>query len=79
MQRYVTDWAGPELPGEGARVRLGAPDYPATRWSSPASVSAVDAATGRVDVAMPGPQPLGAHVTGTVDLELPAGPTTGRA
>ena len=72
MQRYVTDWTGPEAVVTALRVRLGAPAYPYLPLTFSGSVQSVDAGTGRVVVAVQAANQLGPHVTGTVELELPA-------
>jgi len=71
MQRFVTDWTGPEAMVTALRVRLGAPAYPNLPLTFSGSVQSVDASTGRVVVAVQASNQLGPHVTGTVELELP--------
>ena len=71
MERYVTDWTGPEAVVTALRVRLGAPAYPYLPLTFAGSVQFVDATTGRVVVAVQASNSLGPHVTGTVELELP--------
>jgi uncharacterized protein len=70
MERYVTDWAGPEAVVRALRVRLGAPAYPYKPLTFSGSVQSVDAATGRVVVGVQAVNELGPHVSGTVELEL---------
>lgn len=72
MQRYVTDWTGPEAVVTALRVRLGAPAYPYLPLTFTGAVQSVDAGTGRVVVGVQAANRLGPHVTGTVELELPA-------
>src|SRR5205823_4106342 len=71
MQRYVTDWTGPDVAVSALRVRLGAPSYPHSYLTFRGSVQSVDADTGRVVVAVQATNELGPHITGTVELELP--------
>jgi uncharacterized OB-fold protein len=71
MQRYVTDWAGPEAVVRALRVRLGAPAYPYLPLTFSGNVQAVDPETGMVTVAVSASNDLGRHVAGTVELELP--------
>jgi uncharacterized OB-fold protein/acyl dehydratase len=71
MQRYVTDWAGPEALVRALRVRLGAPAHPGSLLRFAGQVAEVDAATGRVVLSVEGVNDLGPHVSGTVELELP--------
>jgi acyl dehydratase len=68
--RLVTDWAGPEALLKKVAIRLGAPNYPYDTMRMTGRVEAVDVA--RVTVAVRGANSLGDHVTGTVELELPA-------
>jgi uncharacterized protein len=70
MERYVTDWAGPEAVVKALRVRLGAPAYPYKPLTFSGSVQSVDASTGRVVVGVQAVNELGPHVSGTVELEL---------
>jgi hypothetical protein len=71
VQRFVTDWTGPEAVVTALRVRLGAPAYPYLPLTFTGSVQSVDAGTGRVVVAVQASNQLGPHITGTVELELP--------
>jgi len=71
LQRYVTDWTGPEAAVTALRVKLGAPAYPYLPLTFAGSVQSVDPATGRVVVAVQASNELGPHLTGTVELELP--------
>ncbi|HZP15545.1 MAG TPA: OB-fold domain-containing protein, partial [Nocardioides sp.] len=73
VQRYVTDWAGPEALVRALRVRLGAPNYPGDIMTFSGSVQSADQATGEMTVALQGVNSLGAHATGTVELVLPGG------
>jgi uncharacterized protein len=70
MERYVTDWSGPEAVVTALRVRLGAPAYPYLPLTFTGSVQSVDKTTGRVVVGVQASNELGPHVTGTVELEL---------
>jgi uncharacterized protein len=70
MERYVTDWAGPDATVKALRVRLGAPAYPYAPLTFTGSVKSVDPATGAVVVSVVASNELGAHVSGTVELEL---------
>jgi uncharacterized OB-fold protein len=71
LQRYVTDFTGPEAVVTALRVRLGAPAYPYLPLTFAGSVQSVDHATGRVVVGVQASNELGPHLTGTVELELP--------
>lgn len=69
--RYVSDWAGPEARLRRLAIRLGAPNYPHDCMTLSGSVRSL--ADSGVEVALRGYNRLGDHVTGTVELELPAG------
>lgn len=71
VDRYVTSWAGPAAVLTRIRIRLGAPNYPGDCMVLTGTVTAVDGR--RVEVAVTGTNRLGAHVTGTVVVELPEG------
>jgi len=71
MQRYVTDWAGPDALVKALRVRLGAPAYPYSPLTFTGSVKTVDADSGAVTVSVVASNNLGPHISGTVELELP--------
>jgi len=71
--RLVTDWAGPEAIIRKSAVRLGVPHCAGGRLRLTGEVTAVDAASGLVIVAVRGSNRDGDHVTGTVDVDLPAG------
>jgi uncharacterized OB-fold protein len=71
VQRYVSDWAGPEAQWRAIRVRLGAPNYPGDTMTLRGMVQAADPATGAVTVAFRGSNSIGDHATGTAELVLP--------
>jgi hypothetical protein len=73
-ERYVTDWAGPQVQVKGIAIRLGAPAYPYDTLTFTGEVTAVE--DGVATIAVTGSVSLGDHVTGTVQvdaasLELP--------
>lgn len=72
--RYVTDWAGPEAVLRRLAIRLGAPNYPHDTMTMEGSVTSLrpSGRGGIVEVAIRGYNRLGNHVTGSVELELPA-------
>jgi len=72
--RFVTDWAGPDAILTDVRIRLGVPNYAGDTMTLTGAVTAVDAATGAVEVGLRGTNSLGDHVTGTVRLLLPLAP-----
>lgn len=63
-ERYVTDWAGPDVQIKGIAIRLGAPAYPYDTLSFSGEVTSVEG--GVATIAVTGSVSLGAHVTGTV-------------
>ena len=73
VQRYVTEWAGPEALIRALRARLGAPNYPGDIMTFSGAVASTDHASGEVAVAFRGLNSLGAHATGTVERVLPGG------
>jgi hypothetical protein len=64
VQRYVTDWAGPEARILGIAIRLGVPCYAYETLTLTGSV--VSDADGVTVVEVVGSNSLGNHVTGTV-------------
>jgi hypothetical protein len=67
--RFVTDWAGPASRLRKVAIRLGVPSYAGDTLVLSGEVTALD---GNVaDIAIMGMNGLGAHVTGTVSVELP--------
>jgi hypothetical protein len=72
VQRYLGDWAGPGPQWRNIKARLGASNYPGDTMVLSGNVVAVDHATGLTTLAYRGVNSLGAHVTGTAELVLPA-------
>jgi hypothetical protein len=75
--RYVTDWSGPRSRILNVSIRLGAPNYPDCTMTLTGSVKEKGALTddgksGTVTVSIRGANHLGDHVTGAVQLLLPA-------
>ncbi|MDQ4007015.1 MAG: acyl dehydratase [Actinomycetota bacterium] len=75
VQRYVTDWAGPQALVREVSVRLGAPCYPYSTLELTGAVTEV--ATDGADraqhiVKVTGTTDIGDHVVATVRVELPA-------
>ena len=73
VQRYVTDWAGPQALVRKVAIRLGVPCYAGDTLTFSGQAAAPGAADGEVEVAVVGRCSLGDHVTGTVRLLLPPG------
>lgn len=72
--RFVTDWAGPNARLRRVEIRLGAPNYPYDTMTLTGEVTGVED-DGIVEVAVVGANAIGKHVTGTVELVLPADPS----
>ncbi|MEU6432368.1 MaoC family dehydratase [Microbispora sp. NPDC046973] len=72
VDRYVTEWAGPAAVVKAIRIRLGVPNYPGDTMTLTGTVTAKHDEDRRVEIAVRGDNGLGAHVTGTVALRLPA-------
>jgi uncharacterized OB-fold protein/acyl dehydratase len=66
VQRYVTDWAGPEALVRSVSIRLGVPCYAGDTLTFSGQVTGTDGAAQIVSVI--GACSLGNHVTGTVRL-----------
>ncbi|MGW6205046.1 MaoC family dehydratase [Streptomyces sp. NPDC055089] len=71
VDRYVTGWAGPASVVKAIRIRLGAPNHPGDTMVLTATVTAKSDADRRVEIAVTGANSLGAHVTGSVSVQLP--------
>jgi len=68
VQRYVTDWAGPEAMVRKIAIRLGVPCYAGDKLTFSGKV--VEAGGGECVVEVVGRCSLGDHVTGTVRIGL---------
>lgn len=66
VERFVTDWAGPQVQIHGIAIRLGAPAYPYDTLTFTGTVSSVEDDVAVIDVT--GDVSLGHHVTGTVRI-----------
>ncbi len=71
VDRYVTGWAGPACAVKAIRIRLGAPNHPGDTMVLTGTVTAKSDAGHRVEIAVTGANSLGAHVTGSVSVQLP--------
>ncbi|WP_327589134.1 MaoC family dehydratase [Nonomuraea sp. NBC_00507] len=69
VERYVTDWAGPEAVIKRINVKLGVPAYAGDRLSFNGTVASRQ--DGQITVEVRGKVSLGDHATGTVTLMLP--------
>ncbi len=66
VQRYVTDWAGPDAMVTSIAIRLGVPCYAYETLTFTGTV--VDRTDGITTVEVTGSNSLGNHVTGTVKI-----------
>ncbi|GAA3519764.1 MaoC family dehydratase [Nocardioides daeguensis] len=65
-ERYVTDWAGPDVQIQGIAIRLGAPAYPYDTFTFTGEVTSVEDGVATIKVV--GAVSLGEHVIGTVKV-----------
>lgn len=70
--RWIGDWAGPDVVFKNLKVRLGAPNYPYDTMTMSGSVTEI-ADDGTVTVGFKGANSLGNHINGTADIVLPGG------
>lgn len=70
VERFVTEWSGPEALLRSVKIKLGVPNYPGDTMVFSGRVT--DKADGIVTVEIEGRNSLGNHVTGTVAVALPA-------
>ncbi|NIH88119.1 acyl dehydratase [Amycolatopsis granulosa] len=68
VQRFVTGWAGPDALVRSIRIKLGVPCYAGDRLVFTGRVRSVEGRVAVVEVT--GTGKLGAHVSGTVTVEL---------
>ncbi|PXY28083.1 MaoC family dehydratase [Prauserella muralis] len=71
VQRFVTDWAGPEAFVRSIRIRLGVPCYAGDTLTFTGRVTACEGDDAEITVTAT--DSLGEHVTGTVRITLPGG------
>ncbi|WP_409465883.1 MaoC family dehydratase [Amycolatopsis sp. GA6-003] len=69
VQRYVSEWAGPQALIRSIKIRLGVPCYAGDTLTFSGRVTA--RAGAEVELEVSAVDSLGAHVTGTVSLTLP--------
>lgn len=65
-ERYVTEWAGPDVVIKGIAVKLGAPAYPYDTLSFSGVVK--DVADGVATIEVVGSVAVGSHIIGTVKV-----------
>ncbi|MFF4600424.1 acyl dehydratase [Amycolatopsis sp. NPDC001319] len=71
VQRFVSEWAGPEALIRSIKIRLGVPCYAGDALTFTGHV--VSRSGLEVEVAVSATGSLGEHLTGTVSLTLPGG------
>lgn len=69
VQRFVSDWAGPEALVKSIKIRLGVPYYAGDTLVLSGRLTALDGREATVQVT--GTVRAGEHLTGTVSLTLP--------
>jgi hypothetical protein len=69
VQRFVTDWAGPDAFVRSVAIKLGVPCYAGETLTFSGHVAAREGAEATVEVV--GRNSIGNHVTGTVRVVLP--------
>lgn len=76
VQRFVTDWAGPQAIVRSVAIRLGAPCYAGDTLTFTGQAEPADPGTGGTEylVRVTGRCSLGDHVTGTVRVLIPGSP-----
>ena len=68
VERYITDWSGPDTEVKAIAIRLGAPAYPYDTLTFTGTVASVEDGIATIDVK--GTVSLGDHVTGTVKVAV---------
>jgi hypothetical protein len=68
VERFITDWAGPETDVKAIAIRLGAPAHPYDTLTLTGTVASVENGIATIDVK--GTVSLGDHVTGTVRVAV---------
>lgn len=68
VERFITDWAGPETDVKAIAIRLGAPAHPYDTLTFTGTVSSIEDGVATIDVK--GTVSLGDHVTGTVKVAV---------
>lgn len=72
VQGFVEQWAGPQARLMDLKIRLGAPNYPGDTMQFTGAVTEKNAAANSVTVTLKGVNSMGSHVSGTVQVQLPA-------
>ena len=69
VQRFVTDWAGPDAFVRSVSIKLGVPCYAGEKLTLRGHVAEQQGSEAKIEVV--GSNSLGDHVTGTVQVVLP--------
>jgi hypothetical protein len=74
VQRWIGDWAGDDVVFHNIKIGLGAPNYPGDIMTMSGKVSEISSEEdgNRITIGYVGRNSVGAHVTGTAEIELPA-------
>lgn len=73
VQRFVTDWTGPEARIRKIAIRLGAPNFVGDVMKLNGEVAAVDQDARTVDIRISGRNGIGEHVAATVTIGFAEG------
>ena len=68
VERFITDWAGPDTDVKAIAIRLGAPAHPYDTLTFTGTVASVEDGIATIEVK--GTVSLGDHVTGTVKVAV---------
>jgi acyl dehydratase len=68
VERYVTDWAGPDVLFRGIKVKLGVPAYAGDTLTMSGTVASISP-DGEVEIEVVGMVSLGPHVTAAVIIQ----------
>lgn len=66
VERFITDWAGPEVDIKAIAIRLGAPAHPYDTLTFTGTVASIE--DGLATIEVKGSVSMGDHVTGTVTV-----------
>ena len=75
VDRYITDWAGPDALLKRVNIRLGAPNYAGDTMVLTGTITEKNVVNDQsvIDIDVVGKNSIGNHVTGTVRVALPQG------
>lgn len=71
VERFVSQWCGPEARFHDLKIKLGAPNYPGDTMVFSGEVTELNSNTRTAVVSLKGKNSMGNHVTGSVSVTLP--------